>query len=137
MTTNSRTATELKNALLAIVDELKALDAPGTIADAELVPLIKAVTDVGAFSATLHARIEMLAIAQGVAVPGVALKDEVKHRVWNDKAEVEKLAQSQFGDKAFKRELLSPAGIEKLGTEGKALVSMCSSKPPAGKKVVY
>lgn len=104
---------------------------------AELVPLIKAVQAVAAYSTAVHAQIEVRALTNNQPVPGAAVKDEVKHRVWNDEETVTSLAREQFGDKAFSCKLLSPAGIEKLGSEGKALVAMCSHKPEAGKKVVY
>ena len=50
MNTNHRTPAELKIALDAIVEELKALDA-AAIADAELVPFVKSVQSVGAYVA--------------------------------------------------------------------------------------
>lgn len=132
--TNRRTPAELKAALDAIVDEMKALEA-SAVADAELVPLAKAVQSVGAFVATIEAQIELRAITNGVMLPGVVVKDAVTHRKWNDADLAAGLAYEQFGLKAFKLE--SPAALEKLGDEGKALVAVASFKPPAGKRVVY
>jgi hypothetical protein len=65
------------------------------------------------------------------------VKDCIVHRKWHDQEAAEQLAQETFGDKAFTRSLLSPAGIEKLGADGKAFVAVASFKPDAGKKVVY
>ena len=131
---NIRTAPELRDALNAIVEELKLLEA-SKIADADLVPLVKSVQDVGAYIATIDAQIQLRAITNNVMLPGVVVKDAVTHRKWNDAKLAAELAFAQFGLKAFK--LDSPAGIEKLGTEGEALVSVASTKPPAGKRVVY
>lgn len=134
MTANTRTALELKNALDAIVGELKALEA-SAIADADLVPLVNAVKDVGAYMATIDAQIQLRAITNNVLLPGVVVKDAIVHRKWNDPETVAALVFEQFGLKAFKLE--SPAAIEKLSDAGKALVAMASTKPPAGKRVVY
>jgi hypothetical protein len=131
---NIRTAPELRDALNAIVEELKMLEA-STIADADLVPLVKSVQHVGAYVATIDAQIQLRAITNDVMLPGVVVKDAITHRKWNDAALAAELAFAQFGLKAFKLE--SPACIEKLGDEGKALVSVASTKPPAGKRVVY
>lgn len=136
MSQNSRTAAELKEALDAIVGELKALEA-SKIADADLVPLVKSAQDVSAYIATIDAQIQFRAITNNVMLPGVVVKDEIKHRRWNDEQLAAELAQEQFGDKAFTRTLLSPAGMEKLGDAGKALVAVASFKPAAGKRVVY
>jgi hypothetical protein len=131
---NTRTATELKNALDAIVAELKALEA-SKIADADLVPLVKSVKDVGAYMATIDAQIQKRALQYGIMLPGVVVKDSIAQRKWNDPATVAELAFQQFGLKAFT--VNGPAAIEKFGDEGKALVSVASFKPPAGKRVVY
>lgn len=134
MTQNTRTPNELKIALDAIVAELKALDA-ASIADGELVPLVNSVKDVGAYMATIDAQIQLRAITNKVMLPGVVVKDAITQRKWNDPATVAELAYQQFGLKAFT--VNGPASIEKLGDEGKALVSVASFKPPAGKRVVY
>lgn len=134
MPTNLPTAKELTHTLIALCDMLKTLEA-STIADADLVPLVKSVQDVGAYIATIDAQIQLRAITNNVLLPGAVVKDAVTHRKWNDPATVAELAFAQFGLKAFK--LDTPAGIEKLGTEGEALVSVASTKPPAGKRVVY
>lgn len=136
MTTNSRTPAQLKEALDAIVSELKALDA-SHIASSMLVPMVKSVQDVAAYAAAIHAQIELRAIANNEMLPGVVVKDCIVHRKWHDQEAAEQLAQETFGDKAFSRSLLSPAGIEKLGADGKAFVAVASFKPDAGKKVVY
>lgn len=135
MTTNSRTPAQLKEALDAIVEEMKLLD-PVHVADSMLVPLVKSVQSVGAYVAALDAQITLRAIANGVLLPGVVVKDEIKHRRWHDTKAAEELAQEQFGDAAFDRSLKSPAQIEKL-PEGKTFVAVASFKPEAGKRVVY
>lgn len=85
----------------------------------------------------LDAQIQLRAIANGQDVPGVAVKDAIVHRRWHDDEAAAQLAQEQFGDKAFKRSLLSPAQMEKLGDAGKQFVAVASFKPEAGKRVVY
>lgn len=131
---NTRTAPELRDALNAIVEELKLLEA-SKIADADLVPLIKSVQDVGAYMATIDAQIQLRAITNNTMLPGVVVKDAVTHRKWNDPATVAQLVFEQFGLNGFT--VNGPAAIEKLGDEGKALVTIASFKPPAGKRVVY
>lgn len=133
--TNSRTPAELKYALDAIVEELKALEA-SAIADADLVPLVKSVQSVGAYVAAIDAQISLRAITNNVLLPGVTVKDAIVHRKWHDQEAAEQLAQEQFGDAAFTRALKSPAGIEKL-KGGETFVSVASYKPEAGKRVVY
>lgn len=136
MTQNSRTPLELKHALDAIVAELKALDA-ASIADVDIVPLAHSVKDVGAYIAALDAQINVRVLTNNVMLPGASTKDKVVHRKWHDEETAAALAREQFGDKAFNCSLLSPAAIEKLGPEGKALVAVASYKPEAGKAVVY
>lgn len=133
---NTRTPTELRYALDAIVAELKALEAD-KIADADLVPLVKSVQDVSAYMATIDAQIQLRALTNNVMLPGVVVKDSIVHRKWHDQQAAEELAFEQFGEKAFTRSLLSPAGIEKLGAEGKTFVAVASFKPVAGKRCVY
>jgi len=135
-TSNAPNSLDALISLAGTLEILKAVDLE-RVAPANLVPLVKAVKDVAAFAAALDAQIQMRAVTNGELLPGVMLKDEVKHRVWVDKEAAEQLAQETFGDKAFKRELLSPAQIEKLGPEGKGFVALASIKPPAGKKAVY
>jgi len=132
MTQNLRTPAELKLALDAIVAELKAF---ATIADANLVPLAKSVQDVAAFGETLGAMITARVIADGADIPGAARKPGITHRKWNDDEVAASLAFEAFGLKAFK--LVTPAAIEKLGENGKALVAIASFKPPATDRVVY
>jgi Protein of unknown function (DUF2800) len=124
------------NVLAAAIESLKGIDL-ATLDSAALVPLIKQVQDICSFNAAIHAQIELRAIGNGQLIPGVVVKDAVTHRRWHDQEAAEALAQEAFGDKAFERKLLSPAGIEKLGIEGKTFVAMASFKPEAGKKVVY
>lgn len=124
------------NILAAAIDSLKGIDI-SNLDSAALVPLIKQVQDICSFQAAIHAQIEARAIGNGELIPGVVVKDAIVHRRWNDADVAAQLAQAELGDKAFKRELLSPAGIEKLGDAGKALVAIASFKPEAGKKVVY
>lgn len=134
--TNIRTAAELKLALDAIVAELKALDA-ATIPDADLVPLVKSIQNVSAYASAIDAQIRERAIGNNIMLPGVTTKDSIKHRQWHDEAVAAELAQEQFGDDAFTHKLKSPAGIEKLGAAGKALVAIASYKPDADKTVAY
>jgi hypothetical protein len=132
---NARTPAELRDALNAIVEEFKALD-PSRIADNCLVPLAQAVKAVAEYGTTVHAQIELRAIANNAPVPGAAVKDAVVHRAWHDQASAEQLARETFGDKAFTCALKSPAQIEKL-PGGDVFVAVAAYKPPAGKKVVY
>lgn len=131
---NHRTPAELKAALDAIVAELKALDT-AAIADAELVPLAKAVQDVGSYIKALDVRIQLRVLQDNVALPGAMKKPTIAHRKWNDEDAAGALAFEAFGLRAFKLE--SPATIEKLSDEGKALVAVASFKPPAGERVAY
>ncbi len=117
-----------------IVEQLKTIDT-AQLGDAELVPMIKAVQSVCAFTAALDAEIQKRALQDGKMLPGVVIKDAVTHRKWRDAAVAADLAFTTFGLKAFKLE--SPAAIEKLGDEGEALVAVASFKPEAGKRVVY
>lgn len=132
--TNQRTPAELKSALDAIVAELKATDV-ATIPDCRLVDFIKTIQDVGAFATAIDARIKQRVLADKVPVPGVATKPGITHRKWNDEDAVADLAFKTFGLNAFK--LVSPAAVEKLGTEGEALVIIASTKPAADDRVVY
>ena len=118
------------------VESLKTVNA-SDLSDADLVPLAKAIKSVAEYLGAIDAEIQLRAIANGKLLPGVVVKDAVVHRKWHDEAVAAELAQEQFGDRAFKRALLSPAQIEKLGPEGKALVAVASYKPEAGKKVEY
>lgn len=134
MTTNSRTPAELQLALEAIIGELRAIewnDAPAE----SLVPLALSLKAVSDHVELVQGQIELRAIANGISIPGAAVKDATTHRQWNDCEVAADLAFTQFGLRAFK--LVSPAAIEKLGSEGQALVAVASFKPPAGKRVVY
>jgi hypothetical protein len=117
-----------------VVEALKGVDLQEAPAGF-LVPLVKAVQAVSMYAAAVDAEIQRRAIANNEALPGVMVKDVATHRKWNDAEVAAALAFEQFGLKAFK--LDSPAGIEKLGDEGKALVSVASTKPPGGKRAVY
>ena len=131
---NTRTPQQLKDALDAIVAELAALNT-ATIADAELVAFTKTLQDVGKYAGKLDQRIQQRALTDKVPVPGVAVKPGITHRKWNDAEAAGALAFEAFGLRAFKLE--SPAAIEKLGENGKALVAIASTKPPADDRVVY
>jgi hypothetical protein len=136
MTSNIPAINEVYADLERVLARLMAIDA-ATIESANLVPMVKAVQSIGAFGAAIDAQIQARAIGNNELIPGVVVKPGVVHRKWHDQEAAEQLAQETFGDKAFKRELLSPAGIEKLGADGKAFVAVASYKPEAGKKVVY
>ena len=124
------------NILATAIESLKGIDLT-KIDSAQLVPLIKQVQDICSFNAAIHAQIEARAIGNSELIPGVMVKDATVHRRWTDPEAAAELAQEQIGDKAFKRELISPAQMEKLGELGKSFVSLASFKPEAGKKVVY
>ncbi len=122
--------------LESVLAKLQAIDA-GQIESANLVPMVKAVQAIGAFTAAIDAQIQARAIGNGELIPGVVVKNSVTHRRWSDPETAAQLAQETIGDKAFERELLSPAQMEKLGDEGKSFVAVASFKPEAGKRVVY
>lgn len=136
MTSNIPALTDVYDDLQRVLAKLQALDAD-KIESANLVPMMKAVQSIGAYAAALDGQIQTRAVANGELIPGVLVKDIVSHRRWNDAEAAAALAQEQFGDKAFKHELLSPAQIEKLGPEGKTLVAIASFKPDAGKRAAY
>ena len=122
--------------LESILAKLQAISAE-QIESANLVPMVKIVQSIGAYSAAIDAQIQARAIGNGELIPGVVVKDAVAHRRWSDPETAAQLAQETLGDRAFKRELLSPAQMEKLGDEGKSFVAVASFKPEAGKRVVY
>jgi hypothetical protein len=123
--------------LEAVLAKLQAIDAD-KIESANLVPMVKAVAAIGAYTAAIDAQIAARAIGNGELIPGVVVKDAVTHCKWCDKDAAAQLAREQFGDKAFTCELLSPAQMEKqLGDAGKSFVAVASFKPEAGKKAVY
>ena len=122
--------------LESILAKLQAISAE-QIESANLVPMVKIVQSIGAYSAAIDAQIQARAIGNGELIPGVVVKDAVVHRRWSDPETAAQLAQETLGDRAFKRELLSPAQMEKLGDEGKSFVAVASFKPEAGKRVVY
>jgi hypothetical protein len=122
--------------LEAVLAKLAAIDAD-KIESANLVPMVKAVQAIGAYTAAIDAQIQARAIGNGELIPGVVVKDAVVHRRWTEPETAAQLAQETLGDKAFSRLLLSPAQMEKLGDEDKAFVAVASFKPEAGKRVVY
>ena len=122
--------------LESILAKLQAISAE-QIESANLVPMVKIVQSIGAYSAAIDAQIQARAIGNGELIPGVVVKDAVVHRRWSDPETEAQLAQETLGDRAFKRELLSPAQMEKLGDEGKSFVAVASFKPEAGKRCVY
>jgi hypothetical protein len=136
MTINTPNTATVKAVLDTALELCKGLNLD-SVGAAELVPLVSALKAIGAYTTAVHAQIEVRALTNNQPVPGVAVKDAIVHRRWHDQEAAEQLAQEQFGDKAFSRTLLSPAGIEKLGADGKAFVAVASFKPNAGKKVVY
>ena len=122
--------------LESILAKLQAISAE-QIESANLVPMVKIVQSIGAYSAAIDAQIQARAIGNGELIPGVVVKDAAVHRRWSDPEVTAQLAQETLGDRAFKRELLSPAQMEKLGDEGKSFVAVASFKPEAGKRCVY
>jgi hypothetical protein len=122
--------------LESVLAKLQAIGAE-QIESANLVPMIKAVQAIGAFQAAIDAQIQARAIGNGELIPGVVVKDAITHRKWSDPEVAAQLAQETIGDKAFKRELLSPAQMEKLGDAGKSFVAVASFKPDAGKRAIY
>ena len=136
MTTNFPAIAEVYAELQSVLEKLLALDA-AQIESANLVPMVKAVQSIGAYQVAIDAQIQARAIGNNELIPGVVVKDAIVHRKWHDPEAAAQLAQETLGDKAFKHELLSPAGIEKLGDAGKQFVAVASYKPEAGKRVVY
>lgn len=136
MTSNIPAILDVYADLQAVLAKLQAIDA-AKIESANLVPMVKAVQAIAAYTAAIDAQINERAIGNNELIPGVVVKDAVTHRKWNDQEAAEQLAQETFGDKAFSRSLLSPAQIEKMGENGKTFVAMASYKPAAGKKVAY
>jgi hypothetical protein len=106
---NTRTPTELKAALDAIVAEFDSI----TIPDADLVPLAKSLANACEYAKQLDARIMQRVLNEGVDVPGAARKPGITHRKWNDEDIATNLAFEAYGLKAFK--LQTPAAVEKLG----------------------
>lgn len=121
--------------LEAVLAKLQAISAE-QIESANLVPMVKAVQSIGAYSAAIDAQIQARAIGNGELIPGVVVKDAIVHRKWHDQEAAEQLAQEQFGNAAFDRKLKSPAQLEKL-PGGDTFVAVASFKPEAGKRVVY
>lgn len=137
MTSNIPAINEVYADLERVLAKLQAIDA-AAIEAANLVPMVKAVQSIGAYAVAIDAQIQARAVGNNELLPGVTVKETVTHRKWNDVEAAEQLAQETFGDKAFKpRELLSPAGIEKLGKEGKTFVAVASYKPEGARKAVY
>lgn len=136
MTSNIPAINEVYAELERVLARLQAIDA-AQIESANLVPMVKAVQSIGAFTAAIDAQIRERAILGGELIPGVVVKDATVHRKWHNQEAAEELAQEEFGDAAFTRSLLSPAGIEKLGPKGKQFVAVASFKPEAPKKAVY
>lgn len=123
--------------LEAVLAKLQAISADA-IESANLVPMVKAVQSIGAYSAALDAQIQTRAIANNELIPGVMVKPTVTHRRWTEPETAAQLAQECVGDDAFEpKTLKSPAQMEKLGDKGKQFVAVASFKPEAGKKAVY
>jgi hypothetical protein len=136
MNTNIPALATVYSDLEAVLAKLQAISTE-QIESANLVPMVRMVQSIGAFSAAIDAQIQTRAIGNGELIPGVVVKDATVHRRWSDPETAAQLAQETLGDRAFKRELLSPAQMEKLGDEGKSFVAVASFKPEAGKRVVY
>lgn len=135
MTSNLPELNDVYTELQNVLARLQALDA-AKIESANLVPMVKAVQSIGAYTAALDAQIQERAIGNGELIAGVVVKDATTHRRWNDTEAAVQLARETFGDAAFDVSLKSPAQIEKL-PKGDVFVAMAAFKPPAGKKVVY
>lgn len=133
MNTNVPAIAEVYADLERVLARLQAIDA-AQIESANLVPMVKAVQSIGAYTAAIDAQILLRAVAGGELIPGVVVKDSVTQRKWHDEEAAAELAFEAFGLKAFK--LVAPASVEKLDG-GDMLVSVASYKPPAGKRVVY
>lgn len=135
MVTNTPAIADVYADLQSVLAKLQAIDA-AKIESANLVPMLKAVQSIAAYSAAIGAQIDERAIGNGELIPGVVVKDGTVHRRWHDEEAAAQLAQEEFGDKAFKRALLSPAQIEKL-PNGDTFVALAAFKPDAPKKAVY
>lgn len=134
MTTNTRTVAEIIETLNAAFEELRNVDT-AAIDNADIGRLGIACKAFEEYRKAVDVELTSRVILNGQLVPGVSTKPEIKHRAWSDEKAASELAFSTFGLKAFK--LLSPAAIEKLGDEGKALAAVASTKPEAGKKIAY
>ncbi len=73
MTSNIPAINEVYADLERVLAKLQAIDA-AAIESANLVPMIKAVQNIGAFSAAIDAQIQARAVANGELIPGVAVK---------------------------------------------------------------
>lgn len=135
MTIQTAPDTNTLNAVLQTALELSRGINLDAVTAADLVPLIKAVQCVAAFATAIDLQIQKRAITNGEMLPGVVVKDAITHRKWNDVDAAGALAFEAYGLKAYA--LGSPAALEKLGDEGKALVAVASYKPTAGKRVEY
>jgi hypothetical protein len=135
VTSNAYAAANATEMLEQLVGVLKSIDLD-VVEAGNLVPLAHALKNIGAFGVAVHAQIETRAIANGISIPGAAVKDAIVHRAWHDQTAAEELAREQFGNAAFTCALKSPAQIEKLDG-GDVFVAVAAYKPPAGKKVVY
>jgi hypothetical protein len=134
MTMNAPTATAALEALTAAFELLKGVDLIN--ADSKHVAALAVlVRQIKAFDEVTENEVKRRVLVNGEALAGITTKPEVKHRAWNDEDVVRDMAYDTFGLKAFK--LLTPAAIEKLGAEGEALAAVASTKPEAGKRVVY
>jgi len=64
-------------------------------------------------------------------IPGTKLVPKIAHRVWKPSAP--EVIVARLGDNAYApREMLSPAAVEKLGPDGKALVKEWAYSPQTG-----
>lgn len=66
-------------------------------------------------------------LAEGVAIPGWALKDGRRTRTWADSEAAESLLVEMFGEAAFVRELISPAQAERFAKRKKLPLDVLQS----------
>lgn len=136
MTTNFPEVAQIYADLQSVLEKLQALEA-SKVEDHNLVPMVKAIQAIGIYAGKVDNEIQLRAVGNGVLLPGVVVKTKVTHRKWHDGEAAAQLAQEEFGDAAFSRALLSPAGIEKLGPKGEQFVAVASFKPEGDKAASY
>lgn len=123
--------------LEAVLAKLQAISADA-IESANLVPMVKAVQSIGAYAAAIDAQIQERAVTNNELLPGVVVKTTTTHRRWTEPETAAQLARECLGEAAFEPATLkSPAGIEKLGEQGKAFVAVASFKPEGSKRATY
>jgi hypothetical protein len=78
---------------------------------------------------TVHAR-----MMTGAKIPSAKLVEKQTARVWKPGGEA--AIKATFGEKAYVKKILSPAGVEKLSTRGKELALEYGYKPESAGLVV-